>query len=31
MMGPCGDLDASQRARLIADTMRAFLGGLESG
>ena len=31
MMGPCGDLDASQRGRLIADTMRAFLGGLESG
>jgi sugar phosphate isomerase/epimerase len=31
MMGPFGDLDASARARLIADAMRMFLGGLESG
>jgi sugar phosphate isomerase/epimerase len=31
MMGPFGDLDASARAQLIADTMRAFLGGLASG
>ena len=31
MTGAFGELDAGARARLIADSMRAFLGGLDSG
>jgi hypothetical protein len=30
MTGAFGELDPGARARLIADSMRAFLGGLDS-